>query len=365
MKILIIDNSSIVERAGRHYTNQSNGEFLKQLLYLHHEVTWFQIVTKNSESISVFDLNANGVKTKGVKALKNKLLRYIYSYILSVLQIFKADFIYIYYPSAFKYVGLLCKILKKPYGLYIRGMNDLTSNSSKLIISNANIILTVSDNFTRLVQSYNWQIKAATIRPMVQLNISDISKGYKVRFIGDKVNILFLGRIDADKGIVELIRAVCNLNKNGDARYNLTIVGTGIFIEEAKRLAIGADFVKFVGGVYDPNEKATYYSNADIFVLPTYHEGFPRTLYEAMAYGTPIITTMVGGIPGLMRDKYNCIEIDVKSVDSIETKIKLLQNNPKLCQTIVANGYKTLMPIMEGSRMSHAESLNYFLKEIL
>src|SRR5690606_12939960 len=113
--------------------------------------------------------------------------------------------------------------------------------------------------------------------------------------------VLYLGRITDDKGIKELIYAVNRL-KQGGYNLELTMVGNGGFMSKAKALIRELevdDIVHLMGAVDDSREIADYFKRSDIYILPTYHEGFPRTLYEAMIFGTPIITTFVGGISGL------------------------------------------------------------------
>lgn len=104
-------------------------------------------------------------------------------------------------------------------------------------------------------------------------------------------NILFLSRIHPKKGINYLIEALAQLG--GD--YHCIIAGDGdaSYIEELKRLAgkLGvAERVRFIGGVYG-NEKWNLFRKADVFVLPTHSENFGIVVAEALACGTPVITT--------------------------------------------------------------------------
>src|SRR5690606_19531454 len=103
------------------------------------------------------------------------------------------------------------------------------------------------------------------------------------------------------------------------------------------------------------------YLRSDIYILPTYHEGFPRTLYEAMIFGTPIITTFVGGISALMQNEVNCFEIQPKSVESIEEKLNFVMINYSATKGIVENGILTVRKIVDFNRSSHAAHLNQIL----
>ena len=121
--------------------------------------------------------------------------------------------------------------------------------------------------------------------------------------------------------------------------------------------------VKFTGSVYNSDEIKEYYKNSDIYILPTYHEGFPRTLYEAMIFGIPIITTFVGGIPTLMKDDFNCKEIKPKSVESIVEILTYAMNNYPKMGELAKNGTNTVAKIIDSNRLTHAQHLNQILNK--
>lgn len=106
--------------------------------------------------------------------------------------------------------------------------------------------------------------------------------------------ILFLSRVHVKKGINFLIEAVAAL-KNELEGYCVKIAGEGeeSYVNElrqlAARLGIG-DMVKFTGGVYG-DSKWELFRHADVFVLPTHSENFGIVVAEALACGTPVITT--------------------------------------------------------------------------
>ena len=109
-----------------------------------------------------------------------------------------------------------------------------------------------------------------------------------------KKNILFLSRIHVKKGIHFLIEAVAMLKEQLNG-YRIIIAGEGEkrYIEELKTLAKskGVDeMISFVGGAFG-DDKWQRFKDADIFVLPTYSENFGIVVTEALACGTPVITT--------------------------------------------------------------------------
>ena len=69
-----------------------------------------------------------------------------------------------------------------------------------------------------------------------------------------------------------------------------------------------------------------------IYVLPSFVEGLPFTILEAMSYGIPIITTRVGSIPEVVVENKNGLFADIGSAEDLSQKIKFLVNNPNLCE---------------------------------
>lgn len=120
-------------------------------------------------------------------------------------------------------------------------------------------------------------------------------------WIGDRVDLVFLGRIDPLKDVATLIRALAIANQ-GRPGITLDIVGPIPKGQEAyaaglRRLAseLGlASQIRFAGPTTDP---AAAYLSATAVVLPSVSEGFPYGALEPMALGRPVVATDVGGIP--------------------------------------------------------------------
>ena len=116
--------------------------------------------------------------------------------------------------------------------------------------------------------------------------------------------------------------------------------------------------------ISDKNKLIDVYKKSEIFVLPTYHEGFPRVLYEAMIMGIPIVTTFVGSIDYLMKKEINCLEIKVRDIDSIVFALKRLIDKPKLANDLTEKARKTVINYLSDKKRNHEEHLNHFIKTI-
>ncbi len=125
---------------------------------------------------------------------------------------------------------------------------------------------------------------------------------------GGNPTILYLGRLDKDKGLDKLLEAVSNIQypaANGGSNLKLLFVGSGPefnYLNERSRKLGLSDVVEFVGQVpYEETPK--YYQQADVFVYPsTALEGLPMTVIEAMAAGLPVVASKIGGVPEAITD---------------------------------------------------------------
>lgn len=143
----------------------------------------------------------------------------------------------------------------------------------------------------------------------------------------DVIQLLYTGRIDPQKGLFELLDATDLLIKNG---YNVicNIVGWESGRDEPVKKALIArakeiniiDKVIFHGRKTVGEELNAAYREGDIYIIPSYHEGFPRTIWEAMANGLPVIATKVGSIPKYL-DQTNSVLIEPKDSQAIYTAI--------------------------------------------
>lgn len=118
----------------------------------------------------------------------------------------------------------------------------------------------------------------------------------------EPLTVLFLGRLEQNKGIYELIKALA-LVAGRFPRVRLLIGGdgeTGQVLEKADSLGV-AENIELLGWV-SGQQKQDLFKHASILVLPSYKEGLPMAVLEAMAEGVPVVATAVGGVPYAVRN---------------------------------------------------------------
>jgi D-inositol-3-phosphate glycosyltransferase len=157
----------------------------------------------------------------------------------------------------------------------------------------------------------------------------------------DHSMVLFVGRIQPIKGLDLLIRAMALLlRRNPGLRDQTSLVvigghGDPDADEEMRRLntlrddlGVG-DLVTFLGS-RDQDTLVDYYNAATTVVVPSYYESFGMVALEAMACGTPVIATDVGGLSLNVADGYNGYLIESGDVDALAYKIGLLITQDEL-----------------------------------
>lgn len=118
-----------------------------------------------------------------------------------------------------------------------------------------------------------------------------------------EASILFLGRLEQEKGVFDLVNALAAIAQKAPG-VRLLLCGVGSAEEPLKRLAAHRGIssqVEFPGWV-DGEVKARLLRRAGVFVLPSYAEGMPMSVLEAMAAGTPVVASRVGAVAEMLDD---------------------------------------------------------------
>jgi glycosyltransferase involved in cell wall biosynthesis len=145
------------------------------------------------------------------------------------------------------------------------------------------------------------------------------------------VSLVFCGRVGERKGAFDLITAFAQLPEQERKLAQLILAGDGE-IEKAQQLAAQLNIrekVSFLGWI-NSQQRDEVLSQADVFILPSYNEGLPMAILEAMGWGLPIIATPVGGIPELVISHQNGLMVTPGNIQELSEAMTLLIQNQEL-----------------------------------
>lgn len=157
------------------------------------------------------------------------------------------------------------------------------------------------------------------------------------------ITVLFVGRINGLKGIFELLSAFREIRQTEPTDCRLVLAGDGPDLERARewvRTAGIEDNVSFTGWVIGDDKTITFEA-ADVFVLPSYAEGLPNAMIEAMSCGLPVIMTSVGSIPDVIQNDENGILIRPRDESSLREALLRLIRSSSERERLGQAGYRT------------------------
>lgn len=146
-------------------------------------------------------------------------------------------------------------------------------------------------------------LETTTVDESLLANFSISNKLTQVKD-AHEIKILFLARLEREKGVFETVDAVSSLIQKG-LPVSLSIAGDGNIMDELQQYVekrrIPKKSIRFLGYVKN-SDKITAFTDHHIYCFPTYGEGLPTSVLEAMAFGIPIITRPVGGLADFFQD---------------------------------------------------------------
>ena len=160
-----------------------------------------------------------------------------------------------------------------------------------------------------------------------------------VRERADTFEILCVGRLTPAKGQHILIDAIRSLVDQG-RRVRLRIIGAGPDGPSLKKSAADlcdSEVVIFEGAV-NQDRIRDFYAAADVFCLPSFAEGIPVALMEAMAMEIPCVSTQIAGIPELIRNGMDGLLVAASDVEGLSEALARLMDEPALRERLGRNG---------------------------
>lgn len=153
---------------------------------------------------------------------------------------------------------------------------------------------------------------------------------------GEPVTVCYMARVEPEKGIFELLEAVHRLHEmEGLPEFHVRIGGSGPALAAAREQARAsgvADLIRFEGHLWAEGIEELL-AKSDLYVLPSYTEGLPNSLLEAMAAGLPAVATEVGSVPDVVAHGRTGLLIAPCDVEALTTALaELIADDEKRLQ---------------------------------
>lgn len=293
--------------------------------------------------------------------------------LINKLKAIKPDIVFSYFAKPIVYGTLAAKIAKVPMKIgMLEGLGytfteqpEGQSNKAKLVKKIQVFLYKISlpcldkiiflnpDDPKDLLDKNNISVKKIEILGGIGLNLHDYP--YVPKNVYLPLEFLFIGRLLKEKGIHELISAV-KIVKQKYPDTVFTILGEidhanmGALNQTQLDEYIQTGLLNYIGHVSNVKD---YIIQSDVFVLPSFREGVPRSTQEAMAIGRPVITTDVPGCRETVIDGVNGFLIPKWNVEILAEKMIYFIENPEQVSVMGNESYKLAMEKFDANKVNH------------
>ncbi len=269
---------------------------------------------------------------------------------------------------------LMSKFFGKKCVVFIRGWHEsfekkITEYGQgifRAIYGRADHFIVLSKNFVPILKKWGIEKPVAVERTIVDDNVVkelNIDSILNQRFNTATKKILFISRILREKGIYETIDSVA-LTIKEHPKLELLIAGTGPEYKNVRRYVAQNrfKFVKLLGYVRGV-EKVKLLKESYILCHPTYGEGMPNTVIECLAFGLPVVTCPVGGIPDFFQNSKNGFLVEDRDPERLSRFILKLLKDKKLYKSIATYNFEAGKNFYASKAAKRLEQVFYSLIE--
>lgn len=216
-------------------------------------------------------------------------------------------------------------------------------NLFKRVFFQADSMIVLASSFKAKLLAWKYEnpvyIETTIVDDTLLKGIDHSFLSQKYSGLTDEIQLLFLARVEKAKGIYEAIDAFALLSKNY-SRLSLTIAGDGFELQPAREYVTknGINKIVFTGKVVG-EVKRKIFRESHIYLFPSYTEGLPNSVLEAMAFGLPILATRVGGLVDILNDSITGYFINQRDSNDIVHKIEMLLNDIQLTRSIALHNH--------------------------
>lgn len=261
------------------------------------------------------------------------------------------------------------KLIVHFHAWYSRFVEKLSDSSWYIIFKH---VYGRADVFLVLVDKYREALKTLGFSQPVRIVPTAVdSTVVKDMSIRDQVlkrcetrplNILFLARMIKEKGIYETIDGAVQAVSRYNLKLKLTIAGDGkelkparLYASKLERFSIPYEFTGYAMGP----KKYDLYSKASLYCLPSYNEGMPLSVLEAMIFGLPIIVSKVGQIPNVLNEM-NGVLLNNISSEEVGKGIYKIASNTEYYKRVSINNHIIASTLFASDKVARSFDTIYY-----
>lgn len=206
------------------------------------------------------------------------------------------------------------------------------------VFTQADMVIALCTDWETKIRQYYPKVRVSTIHNPVDLADSGFVPATERE---STLHVIFVGFLIPSKGIADLLQVALRFAQSSQPGVRFSIAGKGEMEEEILNFISEHDLeenISYLGWVSGKDKEALYQS-ADVFFLPSYKEGMPMSILEAMRYSLPIISTNIAGIPDLVSEGANGYMLEPGDVEGYFQKIKALAESPELLKSFRKESY--------------------------
>ena len=241
----------------------------------------------------------------------------------------------------------------KELSIYFGFKDFIKKNIIKLILKlfykKADLVIANSKKVASDIKSFS-NVKTTFVYP------GSFKKNFKgKKLIKRKINIISIGRISQEKGFDVLIKAFKKIDKN---KYDLYLIGDGKEREKILNLINKYQLQKNIKVIGFKSNIYPYLKKSDLLINPSYFEGFPNVVIEALSCGVPVICSKShGGIYEILNnEKYGDL-FENGSIKDLENKINNFLKNPRKLKSKSLKGQQNLKRFSEKQSAEKYEKI--------
>lgn len=205
-------------------------------------------------------------------------------------------------------IVLMAKLFKTKVIIHLHGSrfdvfyenetNDSQKKYIKKIFNMTDCVIVLSEEWREIINKW--------VDTKIQVLYNAIEIPESNNYNKNSKYITLLGRLNERKGVYDLLEVIADVKKHRkDIKFILA--GDGDLEKLRRKIyekGLDDDSVQVLGWI-DNKRKYEILKETIIYVLPSYHEGMPMSILEAMSYGIPVISTYIGGIPRVVKNEFN------------------------------------------------------------